>query len=257
VDDFKRTGPPSIRSRSSPSCSANRTKREHSIAAWWRSTGISAARTVSLPRPIAFDDVTGLVMIEELPGKDLIQTLGDVDAGEIMWRIGEMLAMFHQAPRVVCKSLSVREQIDDLHDMAGKIEKSFPDALPRLRACLARCLAVRWTDTVPDTLLHGAFRPKHVFVHDGRPALVDLDGMCVGHPAHDIGHFLSALYCHEAKCFRPFCRERSGCAADQSPVIRLGRTSRHLNEQGPCQWKAGRNARLPLDLCSRSKEGAG
>jgi aminoglycoside phosphotransferase (APT) family kinase protein len=58
---------------------------------------------------------------------------------------------------------------------------------------------VRWPDDHLQVLLHGAFRPKHVFVHDGTLAMIDVDGMSVGHPAHDIAHFLSALYYHEAE----------------------------------------------------------
>jgi aminoglycoside phosphotransferase (APT) family kinase protein len=156
-------------------------------------------RRVWLPRPVAFDDQTGLVLMEQLPGKDLLEALAEVDLGETMWGAGQMLATFHQAPRLVHRTASVQQKIDDIRDLARKVEKFFPSALPHLRACLARMLSVRWTDDAPDVLLHGAFRPKHVFVHGGRLALIDVDGICVGHPAHDIGHFLSALYYHEAQ----------------------------------------------------------
>jgi aminoglycoside phosphotransferase (APT) family kinase protein len=154
---------------------------------------------VRLPRPVALDDESGLVLMEQLPGKDLLQALAEVDLGETMWDVGQMLATFHQAPRLSCRTISVQQKIDDIRDLARKVEKFFPSALPHLRACLASMLSVRWTDDAPDVLLHGAFRPKHVFVHGGRLALIDVDGICVGHPAHDIGHFLSALYYHEAQ----------------------------------------------------------
>jgi aminoglycoside phosphotransferase (APT) family kinase protein len=159
----------------------------------------SDTRGVGLPRPIAFDEETGLVMMEQLPGKDLLQVLGEVDLGETMWGVGQMLATFHQAPRLTHRTVSTQAKIDDIRDLARKIETFFPSVLPHLSACLASIRAVRWTDEAPNVLLHGAFRPKHVFVHDGRLALIDVDGICVGHPAHDIGHFLSALYYHEAE----------------------------------------------------------
>jgi aminoglycoside phosphotransferase (APT) family kinase protein len=159
----------------------------------------SDTRGVWLPRPVAFDEETGLVVMEQLPGKDLLRVLGEVDLGETMWRVGQMLATFHQAPRLAHRTVSAQEKIDDIRDLARKIETFFPAALPHLSACLASILAVRWTDDAPNVLLHGAFRPKHVFVHEGRLALIDVDGICVGHPAHDIGHFLSALYYHEAE----------------------------------------------------------
>ncbi len=159
----------------------------------------SISRAVRLPRPIAFDEETGLMVMEELPGKDLIQALPDVDVGEAMWGAGQMLAAFHQAPHVVRTSLSMQEKIDDVRLVSKKIEKYLPAVAPRLSACFARCLTVGWNDDVPNVLLHGAFRPKHVFVHERGLAMIDVDGMCVGHPAHDIAHFLSALYYHEAE----------------------------------------------------------
>jgi aminoglycoside phosphotransferase (APT) family kinase protein len=159
----------------------------------------SVSHAVWLPRPVGFDEETGLVVMEELPGKDLMRALGEVDVSETMWGVGQMLAAFHQSPHLVRKSASVREKIKDVRDVSKKIEKYLPAAVPRLSACFTRCLSVRWTDDVPKVLLHGAFRPQHVFVHDGRLAMIDIDGVCVGHPAHDIAHFLSALYYLEAQ----------------------------------------------------------
>jgi aminoglycoside phosphotransferase (APT) family kinase protein len=154
---------------------------------------------IRLPRPVAFDQGTGVVVMEELPGKDLMRALGEVDLSRTMWEAGEMLGSLHQSPRVVREHVSVREKLNDVRQAAGRIERLFGTRLPRLINCLARCLSVGWTDDMPEVLLHGAFRPKHVFVHDGRLALIDVDGLRVGHPAHDIGHFLSALYYMEAQ----------------------------------------------------------
>ncbi len=162
---------------------------------------LSGSRGVWLPRPMTFDEETGLVVMEELPGKDLMRALREVDLSSTMREVGEMLATFHQAPRVVRRSISVRETLKEVRHVVKRIEKVLPSELSRRAACLVRCLAERWTDTgdVPKVLLHGAFRPKHVFVHDGRLALIDVDAICIGHPAHDIGHFLSALYYLEAQ----------------------------------------------------------
>jgi hypothetical protein len=142
----------------------------------------SVSRAVRLPGPVGFDTETGLVLMEELHGKDLMAALGEVDLSETMLGVGEMLAAFHQAPHRVRTSISVHDKIEDVHDVSKKIEKYLPAAAPRLSACFARCLSVRWPDNGLKVLLHGAFRPKHVFVHEGTPALIDVDGMSVGHP---------------------------------------------------------------------------
>jgi len=158
-----------------------------------------SATTVRLPRPMGFDEQTGLVLMEELAGQDLLRALGQIDLGETMRAAGRLLAAFHQLPHVVGRRVSAREKLDEVRDVARKIETYFPAVLPRLRACFDRCLAFSWNDESPAVLLHGAFRPKHVFLHQGRLALIDVDGMRVGHPAHDIGHFLSALFYLEAQ----------------------------------------------------------
>jgi len=155
---------------------------------------LAKSTTVKLPRPIAFDEDTGLVVMEELPGIDMKHSLPDLDLTEAMRSAGALLAGLHQVPRRVSETVSVRKELEEVRHSAKRIEKFFPDAIPRLSTCLSRCLTAEWTDDVPTVLLHGAYRPKHVWVTNGRLALIDLDGIRMGHPAYDIGHFMSALF---------------------------------------------------------------
>jgi Ser/Thr protein kinase RdoA (MazF antagonist) len=155
---------------------------------------LAKAATVRVPKPIALDEELGLVLMEELPGRDLKRALPDLDVLEAMSGAGALLAAFHQVPRRVPETISVRKEIEEVQHSAKRIERFFPAAIPRLAACLSRCLATEWTDEVPTVLLHGAFRPKHVWVHAGKLALIDIDGIRMGHPAYDLGHFLSSLY---------------------------------------------------------------
>ena len=164
---------------------------------------VSRSHGAWLPRPMAFDAETGLVVMEDLPGKDLMAALGEVDLSKTMWAVGQMLVALHQAPHVVRRSLSVPETLEEVRHAVEKIESLLPIGLARRAMSLIWRLAARRRDVdaddAPKVLLHGAFRPKHVFVHDGRLAMIDMDGMGVGHPAHDLGHFLSALYYLEAQ----------------------------------------------------------
>jgi aminoglycoside phosphotransferase (APT) family kinase protein len=155
---------------------------------------LARSGAVRLPQPVALDDETGLVVMEELPGRDMKRAIPDIDLLESMQAAGDILAAFHQVPRRVEDSVSVRKELEEVRHSAKRIERFFPVAIPRLAACLSRCLAAQWTDNVPTVLLHGAYRPKHVWVHDGHLALIDIDGIRMGHPAYDIGHFLSSLY---------------------------------------------------------------
>ncbi len=169
---------------------------------------LSGSPTVRLPRAIAVDDETGLVMMEELPGKELKRSLHEVDVDAVMRALGEMLATFHQVPRRVRQTISVQNELHDVNRAASAIRSVVPSVASRVDACVARCRAMRWTDGTPNVLLHGACRLKHVFIHDGRLALVDVDGIRMGHPGYDLGHFLSSLYYLEAQeAITPAVRE--------------------------------------------------
>jgi aminoglycoside phosphotransferase (APT) family kinase protein len=155
---------------------------------------LARSASVRIPHPISFDEESAMVVMEELPGIDMKHALPDLDLSEVMYGAGSILAGLHQVPRRVEDTVSVRQELEEVRHSAKRIERFFPDAIPRLSTCLSRCLTAQWTDDVPAVLLHGAYRPKHVWVHDGRLALIDIDGIRMGHPAYDIGHFLSALF---------------------------------------------------------------
>jgi hypothetical protein len=155
---------------------------------------LARSTSVRLPRPVSFDEENGVVVMEELPGIDMKHALPDLDLAEAMYGAGSILAGLHQVPRRVDDTVSVRKELEEVRHSAKRIERFFPDAMPRLSSCLSRCLSAQWTDDVPTVLLHGAYRPKHVWVYDGHLALIDIDGIRMGHPAYDIGHFLSAIF---------------------------------------------------------------
>jgi hypothetical protein len=54
--------------------------------------------TVHLPRVVAFDKQAGLVVMEELSGKQLTRMLHDVELDHVMRAVGDMLATLHLAP---------------------------------------------------------------------------------------------------------------------------------------------------------------
>ena len=173
------------------------------------SLGESSA--VRLPRAVGCDERKGLVLMEELPGKELKRSLDEVDVNRVMRAVGEMLAALHEVPRQVRETITVRKERHNVREAAKAIGKVVPSVRPRLDTCVARCFAVKWAGDGADVLLHGACRLKHVFVCDGRPAFIDVDGVRMGHPGYDLGHFLSSLYYLEAQeRFSPAVRKACG-----------------------------------------------
>jgi Ser/Thr protein kinase RdoA (MazF antagonist) len=42
-------------------------------------------------------------------------------------------------------------------------------------------------------VIHSDFKPDQLLIDDGRTSLIDLDGVCRGDPAIDVGNFMAAL----------------------------------------------------------------
>jgi aminoglycoside phosphotransferase (APT) family kinase protein len=154
--------------------------------------------SVRLPRALAFDDKTGLVMMEELPGTELERALPEVDLDRVLPSVGAMLASFHQAPRRVRKTISRRSELEKVRGAAKTIGSVVSSVLPRLDACVSGCREARWADDAFTVMLHGAYRPKHVLIDGARLGLIDVDGIRMGHPAYDLAEFLASLYFLEA-----------------------------------------------------------
>jgi aminoglycoside phosphotransferase (APT) family kinase protein len=149
---------------------------------------------VRVPRALAINEHCGLVLMEDLPGHELKRALRQMDALRVMGDLGRLLAAFHQMPKRVRHRATRRNELREVAIAGRTIGAARPALRLRLRACLASLRAIEPIDTAPTVLLHGAFRLKHVFIHEGKLALLDLDGMCMGHPAYDLGNFLSSLY---------------------------------------------------------------
>lgn len=179
------------------------------LQAAWNSCGrLTPARLLALremptpvrfPRALAWDQERAVVFLENLPGRNLEQVLSEVDLTQTFRAAGEMLAVFHSAPKRVRKRVSRTSEIKETRSAIREIAEAFPAWRERLRVLTSALKALAWQDETPEVLLHGTFRLNHIFIHEGELALLDLDSMRMGHPAYDLANFLSALYYFEAQ----------------------------------------------------------
>jgi aminoglycoside phosphotransferase (APT) family kinase protein len=154
----------------------------------------NSSALLCVPRALTFDQKIGLVVMEEMPGKALDQVLDEVHRQQTMREVGRMLANLHQTPRRVRRSISRRMELAEVGRAAKTIRRVVPAVSARLDACIARCQATAWAEPVPKVMLHGAYRPNHLLVHEGRLAVIDVDGIRMGHPAYDLADFLWSLH---------------------------------------------------------------
>lgn len=154
---------------------------------------------VRFPRALGWDEKRALVFLEEIPGENLERLLGTLAVAPMLYKVGEMLAKFHQAPKRVRKRVTYKSETKEVRQALREIITTFPAWRARLRELLRAFKALSLPAAAQEVLLHGTFRLNHVFVHEGEPALLDLDSLRMGPAAYDLANFLSALYYFEAQ----------------------------------------------------------
>ena len=159
--------------------------------------GEKAARFYT-PRPLAIDPEQRLVLVEALAGESLEAALPLVGGSPVLGELGQALARFHAGPAACRKRIDVRSLQGHLRRSACAIRAAFPGLAPHLDTLTRRLWLERPRPGRP-TLLHGSFRLNHVLVHQGRLALIDLDGASVGPAEFDVANFLASLYYFEAE----------------------------------------------------------
>jgi aminoglycoside phosphotransferase (APT) family kinase protein len=161
------------------------------LAAVWKSGVVPGVR---VPKVLGFDRLHGLVLMEDLPGRELKRALPEIDSRLMMTTLGRTMAAFHQLPARVRRRATYHSELQAVSSAVRTIGDALPALRARLRTCRGELRRLRPEDAAPAVLLHGACRLKHVLIDAGNLALYDLDGVCVGHPAYDLGNFVSSLY---------------------------------------------------------------
>jgi thiamine kinase-like enzyme len=157
----------------------------------------ASAPPIRFPRALAFDEERAVVFIEDMPGKNLKDALFEIKLKRVMPAVGELLATLHLAKKRARKRVSIKNEVAEVREIMGTIVAGFPHLKPRLKELFAELNRVHWQDNVPAVLLHGTYRLNHIFIHEDKLGLLDMDSLRVGHPAYDLANFLSSLYYFE------------------------------------------------------------
>ncbi len=132
-------------------------------------------------------------------GRSVSAVMGDVQVSvrarvDLANRLGGLLADFHTLTGVSVPARTASDQlraVTDLMPAVRRLDGALADRLSRLLDHLGGRLPL---GDHRDVLSHGAFRPGQVVVDDaGRLYLLDLDGVCRGDAAQDLGSASSHL----------------------------------------------------------------
>ncbi len=149
-----------------------------------------AGETIAVPKPLAFDEVRSLSLLEDVGGRplrfDQPYSLPDVI------NTGRAAARFHQLP-VTCEAAHCADdEFALLEDWAALTSTVFPD-LGRLVERARRTVSadLRRVQSAPVALSHRDFHEKQVLLGERAVIFIDFDTLAMSDPALDIGNFLA------------------------------------------------------------------
>jgi hypothetical protein len=144
-----------------------------------------------------FDDL-GLVLQAAVDGVPLHRAafdhrLAPAERGDAFLRAGATLAALHRCT-LDAPEVSARDDVAALIPDVALAAVIAPDVAGLLAAAYERAVdVVAGTVDPPAVLSHGALRTDQVVLVDGRPTLLDLDGVCRAPAARDVGNLLAYL----------------------------------------------------------------
>ncbi len=152
-----------------------------------------------VPQPLGLLEKPPVILIEIFPGDNIKRLLPQLDIEHTMFKLGQKLALFHQADKRVRKKVTYKNEINEVREALAGLRKEFPQWKDKLKKYFEKFEKSCIFDVYSQALLHGSFRLNHVFLTNHQFALLDLDSLRVGPPAYDIANFLSSLYYLQAQ----------------------------------------------------------
>jgi Ser/Thr protein kinase RdoA (MazF antagonist) len=158
----------------------------------------AAEAGLTIPRLLHWSEQDHLVLMERVPGTNMDRLLFNAPSqDEALATIdlaAEALARFHglhlDAP--VSRTFEseyrrVRRRLRRTGGIAGGLARRAREVL------LSHDLSDMTTPEDELGVIHSDFKPDQLLIDDGRTSLIDLDGVCRGDPAIDVGNFMAAL----------------------------------------------------------------
>jgi Phosphotransferase enzyme family len=104
------------------------------------------------------------------------------------------IAAFHGTPLPHLCAITIQNLIEKLVAVGSMLVECRPSCQPVLLPLLARLTAqAQVIPASPTATLHGDLHLKNLFLTEGTIALIDLDNVCEGPPAWDMGSFAAGL----------------------------------------------------------------
>ncbi len=161
----------------------------------WRSTlNVNGGPSLQIPEPLGYAAKTGLVFQRRASGRVLTEFGPEEDVEKAILWSARNLAALHLTNVIGLPPKTMRDHIDKLcHPGPQKLCKAAPETSPLVRAILTaledeRRLANLWLCPV-----HGDMNLSQIIVQERNVCFIDFDGLCLSHPALDVGNFIVTI----------------------------------------------------------------
>lgn len=153
-------------------------------------SAVQAGR-LRVPAPVLWQPQADLHWQTGLPGVPLAGLAGGAHAA-LLEALGRQLAALHATPLPASRRLDAATLQPLLARTLAVLQALLPERGPMLQA-LGRWLeaGLGHLQAWPDSSLHGDLHPHNVLVHDGAPALIDLDSLRRGPALLELGAWVA------------------------------------------------------------------
>jgi Phosphotransferase enzyme family len=170
-----------------------------SLAHFWLE-GFAAGSGLEIPEPLGFIATGNLLLMRRAEGTPLsdLTTTGTMEKALLGARLASRWLVKYQAAEIPglpeespCEKIEVLKIADALAKLAAErpeYSTLLIDMLHELRA-----IAPRGNSSPRPVMLHGQFRPAHVFVDGERLTVIDIEKLCLSDPAKDVARFVHVL----------------------------------------------------------------
>lgn len=170
---------------------SDRGGRAHAVMGQLWNAGFRPPSPASVPMPLGYDPVAGLLLQSKAPGKDAASAL--YEDAETATRAGQpsgaWLARLHAEP-LPPFPLPSPGYAPDIARFAAALAEQFPDRREQLEA-LTRSLhdGLNEVEAAAPVFAHGDFHPKNIFIDGAAATVIDFDTACVRDRGTDLGYF--------------------------------------------------------------------
>ncbi len=153
-----------------------------------------ADKKINIPKVLGYNDQLKLLVISELPGKPLLELLGQSEFERALQKTALMLENLHTLKVETERRWNLQEEIAVLNKQSELISTILPESEGKMKDLISKLeKKAAFLSFSSSHLLHGDFYYGQVLVDQEQVWFLDLDEALLGDPLLDVGNFVAHL----------------------------------------------------------------